>query len=258
MSFFTEWLKSLITPVHSDEWINGATGAGGAILGGLVTIIWTGWYNRGTRQRERREKFATGAFASYQRLNQIYSVSIQIRDHLDGGHAMAASKHQPICTTTIGVQRMSGPVIFPIEELWTLTQVGGSKLLNRVNSLDHAFNQLLDSVDRYGIARREVWHKLPTPDNMEGIVGNVGLTQEQERKLAPDIAMLDHTLEQIIPIARSIVDDTFEALTLLVHANTKPLGKKFKITLPSPTGETVQISAQDAPKNRWWQRNKEG
>lgn len=248
MSFLLNWLKDLTASTHSSEWISGITGAAGAILGSLVTVSWTAWYGHRTRRLERREKFAAGAFAAYQRLNQIYSIALVVRNHLDQGQALAAEKGQPACTTTMGMQRMSGPVFFPIEELWTLTQVGGNKLINRVNSLDHAFNSLLDSVDRYGLERQELWVNFPTPDKMDGIVGDVGLTEDQRRALAPGIAALDHILEQLRPMARSIVNDTFEALTLLMHAKSHPLGKNFKIALPSPTGEQVEISAQDGQK----------
>jgi hypothetical protein len=149
---------------------------------------------------------------------------------------------------------MSGPVIFPIEELWTLTQVGGRDLVNRVGSLDHAFNSLLDVMSRYDEQRRRVWAKFPPPAHMDGIAASVELTEEQVRMLRPDIEELDHILIQTIPMARRLACDTFEALQLLIHAKTRPLGKKFAVSLPDPTGRSVRISAEDARPRPWWRR----
>ncbi len=254
MGILSSWLNELANPAYSREWISGATGAGGAILGSLVTIFWTAAYNRGTRKRERREKFAAGAFAAYQRLNHMYSVALQIRDHLNLGEEEARKQGAPVCTRTMPMQRMSGSVTFPLEELWTLTLVGGSALINRVNSLDHSFNHLVESIESYGTLRREVWLKMPTPVSMRGHVGSVVLTPGDMRKIAPDFGALDHLLGQVTPIARAIVDDTFEALTLLVHAKSRPLGKKFKIQTVSPRGEVVVVRAEDAVAQHWWRK----
>jgi hypothetical protein len=89
---------------------------------------------------------------------------------------------------------------------------------------------------------------------MDGIAGVVRFTEEEMKTLAPDIEALDHMLIQIIPIARGLVADTFEALKLLVHAKTKPLGKKFSVTLPNPAGQPAKLSADDVIHAQWWQR----
>lgn len=245
----SSWLHSLVTPTHATEWISGLTGAGGAVLGSLVTVGYTAWYSHRTRLRERREKFAAGSFATFQRLNQIYSVAIKLRDHLREGQMLAEDKDQPVCTVTMGIQRMSGPVSFTIDELWTLTQVSDNTLINRVNSLDHAFNALLDAMDRYASMRDEVWKLLPAPDKIDGIVGSVGLTQAQAQHILPEFAKLDHFLSQLLDISSNVVLDTYDALKLLVFAKAKPLGKNFKVEVPNPQGEVTTISTRDRPKD---------
>lgn len=240
-----EWYDGLFAVGHSNEWITGLIGAGGAILGSAVTVVWTELFNRRTRRRDQKARNAAGSFAAYQRLNQIYSNAVAVKRHLDTSFAEAEKEGAPyLCVLVRPLNRLSGPVEFPVDELWTLVQVGGHVLINRVSSLDHAHNSVMDVMDQYRLVRDEVWSHI-TPESMEGTVGTVAMTPEDLKKLRPRFAELDFMLTQISPIVNSLVDDAFEAFRLLVQAKTKPLGKKFEIGLQKADGTYVIIRATE-------------
>lgn len=240
-----DWLANseILKPAYTLEWISGLIGAGGAVLGSLVTILWTEWFNSRSRKRERREKFSAGSFAAYQRLNKIYSLSVIIRNHLESGIAAAkAERGAPICAKIQPINRLSGPIYFTIEELWTIAQLGGSDLINNINSLDDSFNALLDLMERYERERADILAQV-IPERMEGLVGTLGLTEEQMKRLRPKFAALDAMAVDTAKMATSIVTDCFEALVSLVKVKSRPLGKEFEILLPDPKGRPVKINA---------------
>lgn len=244
-------LHAVLEPQHASEWINGITGAFGAAVGSMVTIIFTAWFNRRTRAQERREKFAAGAFGAFQRLNQIYSISLGVRDHLLIGQSAAEKSKARPCFTTMALHNPSEPVRFPLEELWTVTQLGGPDLVNAVVSLDHAFNQILRSMEKYSVLRDEVFRLLPSPDEMEGVSGHMSLDASQMKRLLPKFAVLDSVLEQVADNATSLSLDAFTAITRLVRLKSHPLGKAFSVTLPDPNHTDVTISATDGRKVQW-------
>jgi hypothetical protein len=242
------WFDGLSTASHSSEWISGLTGAGGAILGSVVTVIWTELFNRRTRSRDRKSRNAAGAFAAYQRLNQIYSNALVVKQHLDGSMAYAIVSRSPFfCMQVVPMNRLPGPVSFPVDELWTLAQVGGHTLINRVNSLDHAYNSLAEMMDHFRDARIATWNQI-VPERMNGTTGTVAMTPEVFKAMMPRFAELDSAITQIKPIADSLVADAFEALELLVHAKAKPLGKTFKLSLPRADGGVAIIQANEKRK----------
>lgn len=247
------WFDGLFTTAHTTEWISGLTGAGGAILGSVVTVIWTELFNRRTRRRDQKGRNAAGSFAAYQRLNQIYSNALVVKQHLDGSMAYAIVSHSPyFCMQVVPMNRLAGPVSFPVDELWTLAQVGGHALINRVNSLDHAYNSLAEMMDQYREARTAIWNQM-VPERMDGTTGTVAMTPEVFKTMMPRFVELDSAITQIKPIADSLVADAFEALDLLVHAKAKPLGKAFKLGLPRPDGSVAIIDAKQRrpkPKRR--------
>lgn len=246
------WFAALFTDKHSAEWITGFTGAGGAILGSVVTVVWTELFNRRTRRRDQRSRNAAGSFAAYQRLNQIYSNALAVKQHLDGSMIDAVLSGAPFfCARVEPMNRLPGPVSFPVDELWTLSQVGGHRLINRVNSLDHAYNSVAEMMDAYRDTRNQVWGNI-TPERMEGTVGTVAMTPDVFKATLPRFVELDFVLVQLKPIVDALVADTFEAFDLLVHAKTKPLGKKFEISLPRADGSTATMRATE--KWKWWWR----
>jgi hypothetical protein len=238
---------------HASDWISGWIGAGGAILGSLVTVAWTEYFNARTRKRERREKNAVGSFAAYQKLNQIYSSASQISRHLKNSFQLGINQGIPFkCLATVPIMRLSTQVNFTVDELWTLTRVGGEALLNQVNSLDQAYNALIEIMDRYDKDRALLLEKM-TPTEMNGEMGSGAFTKEEFLKIQPGLVQLDSLLTQTFPISTKLVSDTFDALRMLVHAKAKPLGKKFAITLPDLDGVEITINAKDAPrKPRWY------
>lgn len=244
------WIAGLFTAKHSTEWISGLTGAGGAILGSVVTVAWTELFNRRTRRRDQRMRNAAGSFAAYQRLNQIYSNALAVKRHLDGSMAHAVVSEAPyFCTVVQPMNRLPGPVAFPVDELFILMLVGGHTLINRVNSLDHAYNALAEVMDHYREARTGVWGQL-TPERMDGVIGTIAMTDALLKRMQPHFVELDFVLTQIKPMTDNLVADTFEALDLLVHAKTKPLGKNFEISLPRADGGVANLRATE--KRKWW------
>ncbi|MFN7265801.1 MAG: hypothetical protein ACK5T5_12840 [Phenylobacterium sp.] len=177
-----------------------------------------------------------------------------MKQHLEGsmlGGALCGAPH--FCMHVLPMNRLPGPVTFPVDELWTLSQVGGHRLINRVNSRDHAYNTVAEMMDSYRVARTETWGMV-TPERMEGTVGTVAMTPDVYRKMVPRFVELDNALVQIKPIDDSLVDDTFAAFDLLVHPKTKPLGKKFEISPPRADGITATMRATE--KRKWWRRDR--
>ena len=88
----------------------------------------------------------TAAFAVYQKLNIIYTAAIQLNRHLNSGMAHAVlSGADHACLTVSPMTKMSSPVEFTIEELWTVTEIAGDHLINLVNSLDRNQEGELDT-----------------------------------------------------------------------------------------------------------------
>lgn len=242
-----EWFDGLFVAGHASEWIAGLTGAGGAMFGSVVTVVWTEFFNRRTRKRDQRSRNAAGAFAAFQRLNQIYSSMLTAKRHLDAGIAEAKKSDWPhVCAVVQPMNRLTGPVEFPVDELWTLTQVGGHALINKVSSLDHAYNSMSDMLDVYRVRRDEVWTKF-TPTRMEGAVGSIEMTPAEYKVIQPRFVELDSMVLQLSPLIDRLVVDALEAVRLLVQARGRPLGKTFSVKFPSADGTEVVIRAQDAP-----------
>src|SRR5580698_9086693 len=145
-----DWLAHVgwFDPKHASEWINGLTGAGGAILGSVVTITWTEWFNRRTRRREKRQKFGAAAFAAFHKLNHINSIAATIRNHLRESIAEARKKpDQPICLRVRPVAGMSGPIEYTVDELYNIAQMGKPELINTILSTDQNFNSLMNIME---------------------------------------------------------------------------------------------------------------
>jgi len=240
---FESWASELLSPSHSSEWISGIAGAGGALLGGLVTMAMTEWFNRRARGREEREARAKVTSATFARLNHIYSVTRQVWEHFAPAIESAKSAGVPIPAQVLPLQRMSTPVFFPVEEQWILTKIGGPELVNSTGALDYAFNLLLDSVERYGSERNEMMQAFPASSVMRGNVGTTFADQSQLNSIRPKIAACEMLLDQIVPMASRLMDDAYEAIICLVGAKSMPLGKKWKVQLIDPQGQTVTLTA---------------
>ena len=241
---WAEWIGGLVDKSHSSEWISGICGIGGAILGSVIALFLTEFLSARRRKKDQLDRFAAAAFAAYQRLNQIYSITIIIRDHLLEGQTAAVKNQMFACLATRPIQQMSAPVVFPMDELWAITKIGGANTINALNSLDSVFNMLNDSMDDYSAARNELTDRMPPPSAMQGQCGTTMLSEDQLAPLLPMVADLNGRLDSLLPMANSLVDDSFRALVLIATAETKPLGPKFEMQMPDPSGKVVKFGAQ--------------
>lgn len=252
-SDFGNWMSGLFAPSQTDSWVSGLTGAFGAVLGSLVTIAWTEWFNKRSFQREQKERNSAALFGCLHRLNHIYSGSMKIRDHFTGGltrarEARATGRIPYLTLHVIPMMRMSGPVEFPVEELWLASRAGRDRLLNAITALDDRFNGLNDTVQIYHDKRTAVVSMFPPPTSIDGAgAGDTGLTEDTFAPLRPGLFELDMILEQMEPIAIELVNDTFDALRELVHAENSPFRDDFKLALPDPAGNDVVLTSSESP-----------
>lgn len=252
-----EWIGSLFATEHADAWVGGFTGAFGAILGSIVTIAWTEWFNKRSLDRQQKELNSAALFGCLHRLNQIYSGSTKIRDHLHeqlapARAAKAAGQVPYVALHVLPMLRMSGPVEFPVEELWLATRVGGDRLINAITALDARYNNLNDTVQMYQEKRAATLSLLPQPTNVdEDGAAETGLTREEMARVQPNLYELDTLLEQMQPLAVELVTDAFAALRELVHAEKSPFREDFKLALPDPEGQEVVLTSSESPhRNR--------
>jgi hypothetical protein len=238
---------------HESELIAGGIGAVGVLAGAFVSVLWTEFFNQRSRKRDRKERFATGTFAVYQKLNYIYSLTMVRRDHLSRGILEAILIGAPfLYSTTLPVFGHSKLVEFTTDDLWAITQVGGADLVNTVNSLDNAFNQQSAIMRYYSEERRGLTSRYPPSTRIVDGVASIGVTQEQFFQMQPIIVELDGIVLQTHTLMTQLLTDTFQALRALVYAREKPLGPEFGITLPGLDGKDVAISALEAPREWDW------
>jgi hypothetical protein len=242
------WAAGLFTAAHSSEWISGLTGAGGAILGSLVTIVWTEWFNKRSAKRETRERLRVGALGAINRLNILYSDMMVVRDHLAEGFIKAHELNAEYLTLAVRpMNRLGENTRFTLEELRALTDIGGSRLLNAVNPLDRLHNVIADLMDMYRIDRTALWEQLPVKASDRGVAVFV-LTEEQVEYFKPRLSELDEYLEKAHSFASDFVDDAYFALRLFIRARKIPFGRKFGISLTLPQGGLIKLKV---PKRRW-------
>jgi hypothetical protein len=248
-----QWFGGLFTPEHSEAWVSGFTGAFGAVFGSIVTIIWTEWFNKRSFDRHQKERNSAALFGCLHRLNQIYSGSTKIRDHLNEqlppARAAKAAGEVPYASLhVIPMLRMSGPVEFPVEELWLAARAGGDSLINAITALDARYNNLNDTVQMYHDKRVAVLSLLPNPTALdEQGAAETGLTEAEMARVQPGLYELDSLLEQMQPLAVELVSDAFAALRELVHAEKSPFRVDFKLALPDPEGREVVLTSSESP-----------
>jgi hypothetical protein len=243
----TEWAEGLFATEHIDVWVSGLTGAIGAILGSVVTIAWTEWFNVRSDARKTKERNSAAMFAALHRLNMIYSNAVRFRDHFTASIADAQNNGAPYLALQVRpMNRMTAPIEFPVDELWVLSQVGGDPLLEAVSALDTRYNAVAELAHSYPVERGSVLGRL-TPTNMAGDVASVELTAEQMMSVAPGLAYLDSVITGIASLSTALVPDAFTALRELVYAKDSPFRLSFKIELPDPDGNAVEIRSVDSP-----------
>jgi hypothetical protein len=248
------WLAhaKILEAGHASDWISGIIGAGGAIVGSLVTVLWTEAFNRRTRQRDLRRKNLVAAYAVYMGLNKIYSISKQVHVHFTGQLKLCGSEG-PKCLMVRAARFDRAPVNFSIEDRMGIWSFGGPEDVNKIQSLDASFNFLIECVHQYDQERQRVWDAFQ-PEEFTG-PGAI-LSAEDRKKFMPKFFELDYMLSQIMPLAGKIAEEAIVCLKLLVYSKGKPLGRKFCVTIKAADGQEMKISALDAPgARRWWQLN---
>lgn len=238
---------------HAVEWISGATGAFGAVLGSVVTVTWTESFNRRTRARERNERIRVGVFSLSQKLMQIYQDADVIIRHISTGFANAALKNLTYAsqTTTAMVQHPS-VIDFSIEEKWAALQVQAPDLLTAINGLDRGCNTLNAAMARYDVERANAIKDM-TISRVEGGDAFTPMIDAERINFDAKYGALQQLLEVTRHNATGIQEAAFNALKTLAHAPSKPLGPKFSVIFPMDDGTEVEISARDAPmpEFRW-------
>jgi hypothetical protein len=237
---------------HAVEWISGATGAAGAIAGAAVTVAWTEFFNRRARRRDLKVRNYAAAFAVWNKLLKIYSISTSIHHHYVELQNNYDPDHGPMCLQGRAAYIDQSLVQITIDERMTIWTVSGVAALNRLLSLDDQYNFLVGAVSRYLEHRQALFDSI-TPIAMNGAVGTI--SEEEQRRIAPKVVELDMELTQSFGMAESIVQRAFEALRDLAYSRGRPLGKNFEFGIFTPTGERIRLSTKDAarPLRRWFE-----
>lgn len=244
------WIAALFSADHASEWISGIAGAGGAILGSLVTIAWTEWFNNRTERRNSRERVSAAAFSALHRLNQIYSDMLMTREHLAEGFMEAHTRALPhLALATRPMNRLNDSVSFPVEELRALLSIGGPELLNTVNAQDRGYNVVMDLMQSYRIERTAAMTGIESTELGDG--GFISFKAEDLKRIAPQLAAFDEQLTKAHEFAEDIATEALTAIRLIITSEKRPLGPTFSVTTKSLDGHPIKISALPKKKRRW-------
>ena len=175
-----DWLTNakFLEAGHATEWISGIAGAGGALIGAFVSVLWTGYFNQRTRNRDDRRSTHTAALSVYQKLNKIYSSSRTIVKHYEDFEAQYQPNVGPKCLSLMGMLASDRSIWFSIEERKgildasgkTIAKTSGLRLLNTLQDLDEGFNFLTACTIRYGVERQKLLDDMD-PEEVTGTVG---------------------------------------------------------------------------------------
>jgi hypothetical protein len=238
------WFGGFVDPKHVEAWISGIAGAGGAVLGGLVTV----WVAKTEKRRERKQKMAAATFAAHLKISKIYSFAIQYKNHLaEGLEASKRTPDQPICTRVRPMNRLSSLVEFSTDEHWSMMQLGGTDLHQKVVMLDASFNTIIDMMDLYREMRDAAWEKFD-PKEANGLTGVLMHDGQLPVKQKLELAVLDDIITSIFEIASGVMNDAFSALETLIEKGGRHLGDDVQLEIPNPQGTMVTLYAN--PKSR--------
>lgn len=246
---------------HATEWISGISGAGGALVGAFVSVLWTEYFNQRTRKRDDRRLTHIAALSVYHKLNKIYSGSRTIFKHHEDFVAQYQSNTGPKCMSLMGMLISDRTIWFSVEERKGILDASGKgivntsglRLLNTLQDLDEGFNFLTSCVIRYGQQRQKLLESL-SPQQVTGTVATS--TSISATQLVTANA-LDMEIDQVFPMASEIAQSALEAIRDLVYLPGMPLGKNFSVQLPTLSDEILNLHAKDAPiPRRWFQFSK--
>ncbi len=253
-----DWLvhAKFLEAGHAVEWISGITGAGGAILGSLVTVLSTEIFNGRKLKRDDARENHISALAIFNKLNKIYSQCLTIHQHYSEFNTQYRPTTGPKCLSFMPLSVSDREVWFTMEERKAVLNSGGKKiaqssglrLLNRMLDLDERYNFLTKSALKYGPDREKLMDSFTATEAL-GIVGpQFEITPLQQVKANS----LDMYIDQVFPVSKEIGVHAFEALQDLVYLPGKPLGNGFSISLPDPDGVIIELKAVDAPSIKKW------
>lgn len=238
--------------MSNNELLIGIIGAGGAICGSIVSVTWTELFNVRNRRRELRERLHIHSLSVLTKLQKIYSSSIYIHDHLKTSIAEAQLRKAPYLALFVPpYATVSEGVQFSIEERSAMVSVAGTDLLNKMADLDLRSNSVLDNMRRYTADHASLFSNLQ-PNDTKGTLVEKLLSRDEMMAITPRLIQLDSIIIGCLPILEELTVDTFEALRLLSGAKERPLGPKFAMELPDPTGRRVTLRANADPVKKWW------
>jgi len=235
---------------HASDWIAGWIGAGGAILGSVVTVTWTELFNRRTRKQDRRARNATAAFSVYSKINKIQSLSTQAYVHFRKNVPDIDNIAQDQWLRTAPFIPHSIPIVFDIDEKWAMIDVAGVTLSNHLQRMDDAHNILCNLLSRYDIVRKSTTAEI-LPDEY-GPNRSFGFTDKRLQYLSPKFEELQYIIKFILIISKDISDGSVEAMRELVYAKRRPLGEAFEVTMNLSDGTMIQLRTSDAGRHSPW------
>ena len=253
-----DWLThaKFLESGHATEWISGIAGAGGALTGVFVSLLWTEYFNRRTRKRDDCRSTHTAALSVYHKLNKIYSGSRTIHKHYEDFVAQYQPTTGPKCLSLRGMLISDRSVWFSVEERKgildasgkAVAKTSGLRLLNTLQDLDEGFNFLTSCAVRYGQERQKLLDSM----HPEEVMGTVGTSTSISALQMIRAHALDDEIEQVFPMATTIAQNAIEAIRDLVYLPGKPLGKNFSVQFPTLNDEMLNLRAEDAPKLKRW------
>ena len=235
---------------HASDWIAGWIGAGGAVLGSMVTVTWTEAFNQRARKRDRRARNATATFSVYSKINKIQSVSTQAYIHFKKNVPDIDNVGPDQWFRTAPFIPHSAPIAFDIDEKWAMVDVAGVALSNYLQRMDDAHNILCDLLRRYDTARQAIIAEILP--NEYGPNRSFGFTDKRLRYLSPKFEELQYIIKIILTTSKDVSEGSVEAMRELVYARRRPLGKAFEVTMPLADGTTIRLRASDAAKHSSW------
>ncbi len=247
------------------ELIVGAIGLAGAVLGALIGAISTEYFNRKSRESESWAKTKLAIFSLIQKLNQIYSDCMQFRDRINASireldrliendlaegpeFGPDGTKIRNIRYIWLLHEPYAGQferVTFTVEEMWALLNIQGDDLMNRLNGIDR-YNAQIEALERYGRDRDELGataHQLMRVDALDGVQARMAASPEVAAAMAIPSARLDNLLRTVRDRCDALARETLEAMTHIIRAKKRPLGRDVMLQLVTPDGTAAEVRA---------------
>lgn len=235
----------LFNSKHLDAWISGFSGIFGAILGSLVTISYTAYYNKKTKNIERKEKLATSAFSLWHKLNLIYSTSKSFKYTLSE-YFKNSGNDENYFLTVMPIHFSGGSIEFSTDELWMAYQITGSELSQNLNCLDSDFNGCVDYMNLYANNREKIFNKLEEfshaiPSTTKETAVIYKMTEEQKEIMGPDFKGLNKQILEIYDLIKKTEKKAWISMKLLIETPKNPLGDKVEVRIPDLDGKEVTL-----------------